>query len=75
VNKVYKAVWNDRSGTYVAVAETAKANGKRTRSGAVGIAAAVGLLVLVSNDASANIIDSGTCNTGAGTLNGISYAL
>jgi hypothetical protein len=73
MNKIYKAVWNGTKGAYVAVAETAKAKGKRTRSSAIGIAAAVGLLALVSNDASANTIASGTCNTGGSTLNGISY--
>ncbi|MFM0317029.1 YadA-like family protein [Paraburkholderia nemoris] len=33
MNKVYKSVWNADAGTYVAVAETTKARGKKARGG------------------------------------------
>ncbi|SIO71415.1 Head domain of trimeric autotransporter adhesin [Burkholderia sp. GAS332] len=33
MNKVYKSVWNADAGTYVAVAETTKAKGKKARGG------------------------------------------
>ncbi|ALV04976.1 YDG domain-containing protein [Roseateles depolymerans] len=62
LNHAYRLVWNEATGTYVAVAETTRARGKRA-SGAVRCAAAALVLGLAGQAASA--LDAGTLPTGA----------
>src|ERR1700754_3769509 len=62
LNRAYRLVWNEATGTYVAVAETTRARGKRA-SGAVR-AAATGLLVALAAQA-AWALDPGTLPRGA----------
>ena len=45
MNKVYRTVFNEKTNTWVAVAETAKAHGKSGRSGGVVAAVADGMLL------------------------------
>ena len=45
MNKVYRTVFNEKTNTWVAVAETAKAHGKSGRSGGVVAAVADGILL------------------------------
>ena len=45
MNKVYRTVFNEKTNTWVAVAETAKAHGKSGRSGGVVAAVANGMLL------------------------------
>ncbi|MDY0748687.1 YDG domain-containing protein [Paucibacter sp. R3-3] len=67
LNRAYRLVWNEATGTYVAVAETTRARGKRA-SGAVR-AAATGLLVALASHA-AWALDPGTLPRGANVAAG-----
>jgi len=67
LNRAYRLVWNEATGTYVAVAETTRARGKRA-SGAVR-AAATGLLVALAAQA-AWALDPGTLPRGANVAAG-----
>ncbi|WP_408734385.1 ESPR domain-containing protein [Paraburkholderia bannensis] len=44
MNKTYRSVWNESTGTWVAVQENASTRGKRASGG--GIAVALGAMVL-----------------------------
>lgn len=66
MNKSYKSVWNETTGTYVAASETAKARGKKTSSGkALAMALVAGATAL---QAHAGALDGGTVNTGTGQI-------
>lgn len=64
MNHIYKSVWNEASGTYVAVSENTKGRGKRASAAKLAIASAVlGALMAVSPMAfSAVGIEGGTGN-------------
>lgn len=47
MNKVYKSVWCDKTGTYVATSETTRSNGKKRSGGTVRAAMAAGAMAAV----------------------------
>ena len=65
MNKIYHTVWNETTGTWVAVQETARAKGKKSNSAkaSVGMALALASLAGFSGVASAAI---NTSTAGAG---------
>jgi hypothetical protein len=67
VNKSYKTVWNETTGTYVAVSEVAKARGKKSRSTRASLAVllAAGVGGLASMQANAGALDGGIANGGS----------
>jgi filamentous hemagglutinin family protein len=62
LNRAYRLVWNELTGTYVAVAETTRARGKRA-SGALRCVATAALLALGGQ--AAHALDGGTLPSGA----------
>ncbi|CAM5212825.1 hypothetical protein OURE66S_03939 [Oligella ureolytica] len=66
MNKTYKTVWSDSSGTYVAVSENTRARGKRSSSSkslasaVVGVVAAIGLSGVAMDAYAATGIGGGT---------------
>ncbi|MFM0735596.1 ESPR domain-containing protein, partial [Paraburkholderia sediminicola] len=65
MNKSYKTVWNETTGTYVAASEVAKSRGKGTKSKVVLVAAmvAAGVATDANAGAAANSFVSGILNT------------
>ncbi|OUL91653.1 YadA-like family protein [Paraburkholderia hospita] len=73
INKTYRSVWNETTGTWVAAAETTTARGKRSRT--VHAAAAFGALIAVTGTALTMIpdVDQGktiAVGIGAGSYHG-----
>jgi outer membrane autotransporter protein len=69
VNHSFRSIWSEAAGCWVAVAETARARGKRSgsESGASRRAAALGALLAVL---SAGAAHASTCGNGAAVANG-----
>ena len=38
MNRIYRSIWNDKTGTFVAASENAKSGGKKSSSGASAVA-------------------------------------
>ena len=71
MNKSYKTVWNETTGTYVAVPEMAKSRGKASKSKKVLAIAIVATGVGFALDAQAGALDGGSiggANTNPGTI-------
>ncbi|WP_408232919.1 ESPR domain-containing protein [Paraburkholderia dipogonis] len=66
MNKSYKTVWNETTGTYVAAPEVAKSRGKESRSKKALVVAllAAGAGSVASMHAYAGAVDGGTANGG-----------
>nr|WP_310633263.1 ESPR-type extended signal peptide-containing protein [Paraburkholderia sp.] len=62
MNKSYRSVWNESTGTWMAVQETARARGKKARSARV---AAFTLVSAAAGAAHAGALDGGTAATGS----------
>ncbi|WP_322071632.1 ESPR-type extended signal peptide-containing protein [Paraburkholderia bannensis] len=70
MNKTYRSVWNESTGTWVAVQENANARGKKSRSGtklAVAFLAANAAAAL-TNQALAGSLDGGASSAGPNSL-------
>jgi trimeric autotransporter adhesin len=60
VNKSYKTVWNETTGTYVAAPEVAKSRGKKSKSKKVLVVAMLAAGVGGAIEARAGALDGGT---------------
>ncbi len=70
LNHQYRLVWNDATQTYVAVAETTKGQGKKSRSGRAGrVASALLAAGALSLAGAANLPTGGQVAVGAGSIN------
>lgn len=67
MNKTYKTVWNETTGTYVAASETAKSRGKKSTSKKVLALALLAAGVGVMADANAGAVDGGTAQSARDT--------
>ncbi|CAG9227659.1 Trimeric autotransporter adhesin [Paraburkholderia tropica] len=80
MNKIYRTVWNAAIGAWVVAQETARARGKGSRLRTVRTVLAASLAatafggVAMNAKASTIVPSTGTCSTGAGTINGVAYA-
>lgn len=82
MNSIYRSIWNEKTGTFVAVCENAKSAGKRSRAGAgaqggslcvclkglsIALALGFGMQVYASPTGGAVTAGSASISTGAGT--------
>ncbi|QIK38534.1 filamentous hemagglutinin N-terminal domain-containing protein [Caldichromatium japonicum] len=69
MNRAYRLVWSDRLHAFVAVAEIARARGKRASSGLVSALVAAGLLAVpLAPACAANLPTGGQITAGTGTI-------
>jgi trimeric autotransporter adhesin len=77
MNKTYRTVWNETTGTYVAAQETAKGRGKKSStskliSSAFGVAGVIGLSTFALPASATWTGDKDSCGGfSAGTITGV----
>ena len=68
MNKVFRVIWSEAQGAWVAVSETTKSHSKRSRKAALALALAAGGLMGVTGYASATSLGEHNPNIGKGSI-------